>query len=63
MDAVIWDVEAAVRFETHGDLASPRRGAAALALANGVVFVAGGTDESGPRLDVEMCFPDAVELP
>jgi hypothetical protein len=63
IDTMVWDDPTRVRFETHGDLAVGRRGAAALALANGVVFVAGGTDDSGPRLDVEVCFPDSVELP
>jgi len=47
----------------HGPLEVPRRDASALALSNGVVFVAGGRDASGPRLDVEMCFPTNVTLP
>ncbi len=63
VDAIIWADPATVAFESHGTLSAARRGAAALALPNGVVFVAGGTDESGPRLDVEVCFPDSVELP
>jgi len=63
IDAVAWTDPATPLFEPHGDLAVGRRDASALVLSNGVVFIAGGIDGSGPRLDVEMCFPESVELP
>ncbi len=44
-------------------LAAPRASAAALVLPSGVVWLLSGADASGPRDDVDICFPDALALP
>jgi hypothetical protein len=63
IDGVGWADAASPSFYPHGDLVAGRQGASALVLDNGVVLVGGGIDDSGPRLDVEMCFPESMALP
>jgi hypothetical protein len=44
-------------------LAAGRAGSAALVLPSGLVWLFAGSDASGPRDDVEVCFPDVVATP
>jgi len=52
--AGVWLVEPAF------DLEAPRREPLAMAFESGVLVVVAGSDDAGPRKDVEICWPEAL---
>lgn len=52
-----------VLLERAGSLVHGRADASAIAFDTGTVLVLGGADPSGPRRDVEICFPASLALP
>lgn len=48
------------RLERVADLVAERRAAGITRYESGIVFVHGGRDDEGPRLDGELCFPAAL---
>jgi len=56
VDVVRWEAAEPV-IEAGGDLGQARANAGAMVLESGIVLVAGGDGTSGPRDDIEICFP------
>ena len=57
------DVAPRLIIDVRAPLAATRAAPGLLVLPSGLVWVAGGSDSSGPRADFEVCFPRVLSFP